>query len=159
TTAVVVYLDSALLPTNRLLSALSWAAIGIAALGTVLRLRLATDPRFVLTPLDLIVFFVALVVPNLPGAFALPDGGARGIAKLVILFYALEVLLSRVELGVVWLRVGTASLLLALFLRPLMPIGQRRGRSACSDSSPDRHVDRINSPARHSPRNLAYVNA
>jgi UDP-GlcNAc:undecaprenyl-phosphate GlcNAc-1-phosphate transferase len=122
TTTVVVYLDSALLPANRIFSALSWATIGIAALGTVLRLRLASDRRFVLTPLDLIVFFVALVLPNLPGAFALPHGGAGGIAKLVILFYALEVLLSRVDLGVVWLRVAAASLMLGLLLRPLLPL-------------------------------------
>jgi UDP-GlcNAc:undecaprenyl-phosphate GlcNAc-1-phosphate transferase len=122
TTAVIVYSDSVILPAHRMISALSWAAIGVAAAGTVLRLRLAPDRRFVLTPLDLIVLFVALVVPSLPGTFALPDGGARGIAKLVILFYALEVLLSRVDLGVVWLRVAAASVLLGLVLRPLMPL-------------------------------------
>jgi hypothetical protein len=60
-----------------------WAAIGLAGAGTVLRLRLSPDRRFVLTPLDLIMLFVALVVPSLPGSFALPDGGAAGIAKLV----------------------------------------------------------------------------
>jgi hypothetical protein len=76
----------------------------------------------VLTPLDLIVLFVALVIPSLPGSFALPHGGAVGIAKLIILFYALEVLLSRVDLGVVWLRVAVASVLLGLTLRPLMPL-------------------------------------
>jgi UDP-GlcNAc:undecaprenyl-phosphate/decaprenyl-phosphate GlcNAc-1-phosphate transferase len=122
TTAVIVYLDSAVLPANRMFSALSWAAIGVAAAGTVLRLRLSPDRRFVLTPLDLIVLFVALVVPSLPGSFALPDGGATGIAKLVILFYALEAVLSRVDLGVVWLRLATAFLLLGLILRPLMPL-------------------------------------
>jgi UDP-GlcNAc:undecaprenyl-phosphate GlcNAc-1-phosphate transferase len=122
TTAVIVYLDSAVLPAHRMFSALSWAAIAVAACGTVLRLRLSPDRRFLLTPLDLIVLFVALVVPSLPGTFALPDGGAPGIAKLVILFYALEALLSRVDLGVVWLRVATTSLLLGLILRPLMPL-------------------------------------
>jgi UDP-GlcNAc:undecaprenyl-phosphate GlcNAc-1-phosphate transferase len=122
TTAVIVYLDSAVLPAHRMFSALSWAAIGVAAGGTVLRLRLAPDRRFVMTPLDLIVLFVALVVPSLPGTFALPDGGARGIAKLVILFYALEALLSRVDPGVVWLRLATASLLLGFIVRPLMPL-------------------------------------
>ncbi len=122
TTAVLVYLDSAVLPEHRMFSMLNWAAIAVAAGGTVLRLRLSPDRRFVLTPLDLIVLFVALVVPSLPGTFALPNGGATGIAKLVILFYALEVLLSRVDLGVVWLRVAVAGLLLGLVLRPLMPL-------------------------------------
>jgi UDP-GlcNAc:undecaprenyl-phosphate/decaprenyl-phosphate GlcNAc-1-phosphate transferase len=122
TAAVLVYLDSVVLPAQRMFATLNWAAIAVAAGGTVLRLRLSPDRRFVLTPLDLIVLFVALVVPSLPGTFALPNGGATGIAKLVILFYALEVLLSRVDLGVVWLRVAVASLLLGLVLRPLMPL-------------------------------------
>ena len=75
-----------------------------------------------MTPLDMIVLFVALIVPSLPGAFALPNGGAAGIAKLAILFYALEVLTSRAELGVVWLRIAVATLLAVLVMRPLLPI-------------------------------------
>ena len=122
TIAVLVYLDSAVLPEHRLFSVLKWAAIAVAAGGTVLRLRLSGDRRFVVTPLDLIVLFVALVVPNLPGSFALPDGSAGGIAKMVILFYALEGLLSRVDVRVLWLRVAVSVLLLALTLRPLMPL-------------------------------------
>ncbi|HEY2145638.1 MAG TPA: MraY family glycosyltransferase [Steroidobacteraceae bacterium] len=124
TMTVLVYLDSVVLPEHRIVSALIWAAISVAAAGTVLRLRLSRDRRFVLTPLDLIVLFVALVVPSLPGSFALPDGGAGGIAKLVILFYALEVVLSRVDVdvGVVWIRVAVTGFLLGLTLRPLMPL-------------------------------------
>jgi UDP-GlcNAc:undecaprenyl-phosphate GlcNAc-1-phosphate transferase len=122
TIAVLVYLDSVVLPEHRYFSALKWAAIAVAAGGTVLRLRLSGDRRFVATPLDLIVLFVALVVPNLAGSFALPDGGAGGIAKVVILFYAIEGLLSRVDVGVLWLRVAVSVLLLALTLRPLMPL-------------------------------------
>jgi UDP-GlcNAc:undecaprenyl-phosphate/decaprenyl-phosphate GlcNAc-1-phosphate transferase len=122
TVAVLVYLDSAVLHEHRVFSALNWTAIGVAALGTVLRLRLTKDRRFVLTPLDLIVLFVALVIPSLPGALALPNGGAAAIAKVVILFYALEVLLSRAKLGVVWLRLAAASLLIGLMVRPLLSL-------------------------------------
>ena len=122
TVAVLVYLDSTVLHEHRVFSALNWAAIGVAAVGTVLRLRLSKDRRFVLTPLDLIVLFVALVVPSLPDALALPNGGAVAIAKLVILFYALEVLLSRATFGVVWLRVAVASLLIGLIVRPLLSL-------------------------------------
>jgi hypothetical protein len=122
TAAVLVYLDSVVLPEQRMYSSLGWAAIAVAAAGTVMRLRLSTDRRFVLTPLDLIILFVALVVPSLPGTFAMPDGGAAGIAKLVTLFYAIEVLISRVELGVVWLRIAVAAVLTGLVLRPLVPM-------------------------------------
>jgi UDP-GlcNAc:undecaprenyl-phosphate/decaprenyl-phosphate GlcNAc-1-phosphate transferase len=122
TAAVLVYLDSAVLPVQREFSVLSWVAIAVAGAGTILRLRLSPDRRFVLTPLDLIILFVALVVPSLPGSFGLPDGGAAGIAKLVTLFYAVEVLVSRVELGVVWLRIAVATVLTGLVLRPLLVI-------------------------------------
>lgn len=122
TTAVLVYLDIAVLPEHRLFAALGWVAIVVAALGTALRLRLSPDRRFVLTPLDLIVLFVALVIPSLQSSLVLPQGSAAGIAKVVILFYAIEVLLSRVTLGVVWLRLGTAMVLLGLTLRPLIPL-------------------------------------
>jgi UDP-GlcNAc:undecaprenyl-phosphate GlcNAc-1-phosphate transferase len=122
TAAVLVYLDNLVPAEERLLAVLSWTAIGVAAAATVLRLRLSSDRRFVLTPLDLIVLFVALVVPSLPGSFALPHGGAAGIAKVVTLFYALEVLVSRAELGVVWLRIAVAAVLTGLVLRPLVSI-------------------------------------
>jgi UDP-GlcNAc:undecaprenyl-phosphate GlcNAc-1-phosphate transferase len=123
TVAVLVYLDSVLNAPQRVsVSLVGWAAVGLAALGTMVRLRLSADRRFVLTPLDLIILFVALVVPSLPGSFALPDGGAAGIAKLVILFYALEVLVSRVELGVLWLRLAATAVLMGLVLRPLISV-------------------------------------
>jgi UDP-GlcNAc:undecaprenyl-phosphate GlcNAc-1-phosphate transferase len=122
TAAILVYLDNVVLAEQRMLTMVGWAAIGVAATATLLRLRLSPDRRFVLTPLDLIILFVALVVPSLPGVFALPDGGAAGIGKLVTLFYALEVLVSRAELGTVWLRIAVTAVLIGLVLRPLLPI-------------------------------------
>jgi hypothetical protein len=120
TAAILVYLDGEILHDQFIFSVVNWAAILAAAAGTMLRLRLAKDRRFELTPLDLIVLFVALVIPSLPGSIGLPHGGALGIAKLVILFYAVEVLVNRVEVRVVWLRIGVASVLAALIIRPLL---------------------------------------
>jgi UDP-GlcNAc:undecaprenyl-phosphate/decaprenyl-phosphate GlcNAc-1-phosphate transferase len=122
TMTMLVYLDTVVVPVQHLFSVLEWSAVAVAAVGTAVRLRLDPDRRFELTPLDLIVLFAALVVPSLPGTFALPNGGAAGIAKLAILFYALEVLTSLAELGVVWLRIAVATFLAGLMLRPLLPI-------------------------------------
>lgn len=120
TAAVLVYLDTAIVHNQPAMSIVNWAAILTAAAATLLRLRLSKDGRFKLTPLDLIVLFVALVVPSLPGSTGLPHGGAVGIAKLVILFYAVEVLVSRTEVQVLWLRIGIASILTGLIIRPLL---------------------------------------
>jgi UDP-GlcNAc:undecaprenyl-phosphate GlcNAc-1-phosphate transferase len=119
TATVLVYLDSVVLPQDRLLSNLGWFAVILAATATAVRLRLYNDRRFQLTPLDLIVLFMALVVPNLPGTLHLPHGGALAIAKLVVLFYALEMLVSRSDRGAVWVRLTALSVLAALVIQPL----------------------------------------
>jgi UDP-GlcNAc:undecaprenyl-phosphate/decaprenyl-phosphate GlcNAc-1-phosphate transferase len=121
TATVLVYLDTAL-PAERLTSILTWIAISIAAAATAVRLRLHNDRRFQVTPLDLIVLFMALIVPSLPGTLNLPHGGVLAIAKLVILFYAIEVLVSRSEGRAVWVRIGIVSVLAGLAVRPLIPV-------------------------------------
>jgi UDP-GlcNAc:undecaprenyl-phosphate GlcNAc-1-phosphate transferase len=121
TATILVYLDAMALPAGRLVSVVTWVAISIAAMATAVRLRLHNDRRFQVTPLDLIVLFMALIVPSLPGTFNLPHGGVMAIVKLVILFYAIEVLVSRSEGRAVWLRIAVASTLAGLALRPLMP--------------------------------------
>lgn len=119
TVAVLVYFDTVIVH-DPLWSIVNWGAVLAAAIATFLRVRLSRDRRFELNSLDLIVLFVALVVPSLPGSMALPHGGAIGIAKLVVLFYATEVLVSRTELSVVWLRIGVATVLTGLIVRPML---------------------------------------
>jgi hypothetical protein len=62
---------------------------------------------------------MALVVPNLPGSLALPSGGSGAIAKLVIILYSIEILVSRTDRRVVWFRVCAASVLAGLTARSL----------------------------------------
>jgi UDP-GlcNAc:undecaprenyl-phosphate/decaprenyl-phosphate GlcNAc-1-phosphate transferase len=121
TATVLVYLDTLVLPVDHLMTLLTWIAVSIAAAATALRLRLHKDRRFQITPLDLIVLFMALVVSGLPRAFNLPRGGALGIAKLLILFYSIEVLVSRSEDRAMWVRVAVVSALAGLAVRPFMP--------------------------------------
>jgi len=118
TATVLVYLDAVVLPAGRILSLFGWGAVAIAAAATAVRLRLFNDRRFQLTPLDLIVLFMALVVPSLPGTLHLPSGGGLAIAKLVILFYAIEMLVSRSDLRAVWVRLAAAAVLAGLVVRP-----------------------------------------
>ena len=120
TATLLVYLDAVVLPDNRVLSALGWTAVALAAVATAVRLRLFNDRRFQLTPLDLIVLFMALVVPSLPGTLHLPHGGALAIAKLVILYYAIEMLVSRSELRAEWVRIAAASVLAGLIVRSVL---------------------------------------
>jgi UDP-GlcNAc:undecaprenyl-phosphate/decaprenyl-phosphate GlcNAc-1-phosphate transferase len=122
TATVLVYLDAMVLPADHFISILTWIAVSVAAVATAIRLRLQNDRRFQLTPLDLIVLFMALIVPSLPGTFNLPHGGALTIAKLLILFYAIEMLVSRAEGRAVWVRIAVVSVLAGLALRPFVAL-------------------------------------
>ena len=92
TMVAAVYLDhldnreiEALLLAKAVLFPLLMAAV-------VLRLRLTRERRFEITPLDLLVVFVALALPNLPGLQGAPSNLGLTVAKLVVLFYAVELL-------------------------------------------------------------------
>ena len=79
---------------------------------------MSRDRRFQLTPLDVIVLFITLVVPSLPGTLGLSNGLTLALAKLVVLYYAVEMLVSRAERRI-WLRMAAVGVLAALVLRPL----------------------------------------
>jgi UDP-GlcNAc:undecaprenyl-phosphate/decaprenyl-phosphate GlcNAc-1-phosphate transferase len=113
---LLVYLDMAVLPYDRSFAVLSWVLVSVAALATAIRLRLFNDRRFQLTPLDLIVLFVALVVPNLTGTMRMPQGVALAIVKLVVIFYAIEMLVSHAGGRAVWVRLAAATVLAGLTL-------------------------------------------
>jgi UDP-GlcNAc:undecaprenyl-phosphate GlcNAc-1-phosphate transferase len=105
---LLVYLDQTMPQKPPLLTTISWICIGITGAAALVRFWLSPTRRFELTTLDLIVIFVAIVLPNLPGSVALPDYLPGGIAKSVILLYVVEMLLTvdlrgalpRVVLGV-----------------------------------------------------------
>lgn len=67
---------------------------GLLVVSIVVRFRLASDRRFRITPLDLLVIFVAIVVPNLPGSIATSVTLGESIAKLIALMYGVETLLG-----------------------------------------------------------------
>jgi UDP-GlcNAc:undecaprenyl-phosphate GlcNAc-1-phosphate transferase len=91
---LLVYLDQTTPHKPPFLTTLSWTFIGITGAAALVRFMLSPTRRFELTTLDLIVIFVALVLPNLPGSVSLPSDLPGGIAKAVILLYVVEMLLT-----------------------------------------------------------------
>jgi len=118
---LLVYLDQTMPAKPLLLTELSWTIIAITGVAAVVRFWLSQRGRFELTTLDLIVIFIALVVPNLPGSIALPADLPGGIAKAVILLYVVEMLLS-IDLKRLMPRVFLALTLVVIAARAL--IGQ-----------------------------------
>src|SRR5882672_8347955 len=116
--ALVVYLDQTSVTdasTGRLIF------FALLAAAVIVNLRLSGERRFEVNPLDVLVLFIALVIPNLPGSFGLPPGLALGIGKLIVLLYAIEMLLSaRLRWNVPRAVVGIV--LTALVLRSLLPV-------------------------------------
>lgn len=91
---VLVYLDQTMPHKALLMTTFSWTLIGIIGAAAFVRFWLSHTRRFQLTTLDLIVFFIALVLPNLPGSIVLPADLPGGIAKALVLLYVVEMLLA-----------------------------------------------------------------
>ena len=91
---LLVYLDQTVPHKPPFLTALSWTCVGIIGAAALVRFWLSPTRRFELTTLDLIVLFIGLVLPNLPGSIALPMDLPGGVAKAVILLYVVEMLLT-----------------------------------------------------------------
>lgn len=91
---MAVYFDrqtTTLLEQQSGLQILLFVALVIAI---VIRFRLASDRRFRVTPLDILVIFIAVAVPNLPGSVISAATVGESIAKLVVLMYGVETLFS-----------------------------------------------------------------
>jgi UDP-GlcNAc:undecaprenyl-phosphate GlcNAc-1-phosphate transferase len=67
---------------------------GLLVISIVIRFRLASDRRFRVTPLDILVIFIAVVVPNLPGSIISAATGGESVSKLIALMYGVETLFA-----------------------------------------------------------------
>jgi UDP-GlcNAc:undecaprenyl-phosphate/decaprenyl-phosphate GlcNAc-1-phosphate transferase len=74
--------------------ALEMAATSVLAASVMVYVRMTTVRRFRLTPLDFLVILVAVTLPNLPGSVAAPRELGLAAVKLLIVFYAVEMLLG-----------------------------------------------------------------
>lgn len=89
---IVVYLDVTGVPP--LSTRFELIALTLLAGSVMLSFRLTAQRRFQLTPLDFIIVFFALALPNLPGSVAEPQALGVGALKLAVLFYAVELMMS-----------------------------------------------------------------
>lgn len=94
TVTLIVYLDETNAGVSANLERLLWAVLGATAAAAVLRFWLLPRRGFEVTALDVLVIFLALVVPNLPGVVSLPANLVAGVSKAVILLYVVEMLLG-----------------------------------------------------------------
>jgi len=73
------------------------AGFVLMAIAIALAFRFSRERTFRVTPLDFLVIFIALVIPNLPGlGFDEPWLGET-IAKMIVMFYASEYLATRLD--------------------------------------------------------------
>jgi len=116
---MAVYLDHVAADLPELFEYTKLALFPVLTLAVVLRLRLSRERRFEVTPLDLLVIFVALALPNLPGLRGAPSNLGLSVAKLVVLFYALEMLAGHSARTKAWLWRSGAVFLAVLAVRGL----------------------------------------
>lgn len=118
---MLVYLDQTAVGRTPLLTSFTWAAVMLTAAGAAVRVVLSEARRFEVTALDVLVAFVAVVVPNLPGLDSLPRDLPGGILKALVLLYVVEMTDGAGTRRLVP-RTLLAMLLAAVTLRDVMPL-------------------------------------
>jgi UDP-GlcNAc:undecaprenyl-phosphate GlcNAc-1-phosphate transferase len=118
---MLVYLDQTAVAKTPLLACFTWGAVVLTAAGALIRVLLSETRRFEVTALDVLVAFVAVVVPNLPGLVSLPRDLPGGILKALVLLYVVEMTEGSGTRRLVP-RTLLAMLLAAVTLRGLMPL-------------------------------------
>ncbi|HUA22643.1 MAG TPA: MraY family glycosyltransferase [Steroidobacteraceae bacterium] len=118
---MLVYLDQTAIAKTPLLTSLTWGTVMLTAAGALVRVLLSETRRFDVSALDVLVAFIAVVVPNLPGFVSLPADLPGGILKAVVLLYVVEMTEGAGTRRLVP-RTLLAMLLAAVTLRGLMPL-------------------------------------
>jgi UDP-GlcNAc:undecaprenyl-phosphate GlcNAc-1-phosphate transferase len=88
---LLVYLDETGAVRAAALAWLTWIVIAAIAAAALVRFAFS-ERRFEVTALDVLVVFVVLVLPNLPGFISLPRDLPAGIFKAVVLLYVVEII-------------------------------------------------------------------
>ncbi|GAC1456661.1 MAG: hypothetical protein PVSMB6_14660 [Steroidobacteraceae bacterium] len=87
---LLVYLDETSAVRTAALAWLTWIVIAAIAAAALVKFAFS-ERRFEVTALDVLVVFVVLVIPNLPGFVSLPRDLPAGIFKAVVLLYVVEI--------------------------------------------------------------------
>lgn len=66
------------------------------AVAVAIGFRFSRADGFRMSPMDFLVIFIAIAVPNLPGSHFQHANVGEGIAKLIVLFYGIELVLTNI---------------------------------------------------------------
>jgi UDP-GlcNAc:undecaprenyl-phosphate GlcNAc-1-phosphate transferase len=119
--ALGVYLDHLSQEGWHVFTTLKVLVLPVLALAVVLRMRLSTERRFEVTTMDVLLVFIALLVPNLPGLQTGPSNLGLSVVKLVVLIYAIELCADQSEVAKRVLTAGVALCSMLIALRGLIP--------------------------------------
>ena len=92
---------------------------GAMTLAVMIGFRVGQE-RFRITPMDFIVIFMAVAVPNLPGLNLKVEHLGLGVAMIIVLFYSIEMVLNNLWRRWDVMRLTTYATLAVLGVRGLM---------------------------------------
>jgi UDP-GlcNAc:undecaprenyl-phosphate/decaprenyl-phosphate GlcNAc-1-phosphate transferase len=120
-TCLMYYGDS--LPRDLMIQVMTPVNLGIAVLAilVILAIRLAGEERFQTTPLDYLIILLAGVMPFLPGMAVGEVAMGLLAAKLIVLFFAFELLLNMRSSAVTRLGMVALVMLAGVMLRAWWP--------------------------------------
>lgn len=115
TAAVVVYLS--LLEPQAWFSTAMWVLAAILAATVIAAFFFSREITFAVTPLDFLIVFMVLSVPNLPGLEFDQQFVSRMLLQLIVVFYGTELVLAHTKSNVKLLRAVPVALLVVILVK------------------------------------------
>ncbi len=117
---VAVYMDQQTARFLPVFHMVKWGVFPLLILAVIVRTRLDGQRRFQVTPFDVLLILVALMMPNLPGFAGDRETLGFGVAKLLALFYAVEMISNHSPTMRRLAAMGAFGFCLAMSIRILM---------------------------------------
>jgi UDP-GlcNAc:undecaprenyl-phosphate GlcNAc-1-phosphate transferase len=117
TAVLIVYLDDYDGLHGQLLHLTEWILFPLIAASAVILLRAPHQRWLSVNPLDILIIFLAVAIPNLPGSIVSPRAVAAIVAKLVLLLYGIEGFMIAIDRHWRWFSAAALAFLLLCIVR------------------------------------------
>lgn len=114
---LAVYLDYRDHAHHWMLPYAKWTLLPLLVVSVVLGMRLSGERRFTLTTLDVLLIFIAIVLPNLPGLAGATGNLGFSLLKFIALVYGIELCVDRSPVALRAISGGVTLLAIVLALR------------------------------------------
>jgi len=117
---LAVYLDYQTLDHTGMLPLAKWVFLPLLVISVALGMRLSLERRFTITTLDVLLIFIIITLPNLPGLTGSPAHMGISLGKLVALVYGIELCVDQSKRAPRALAIGVMAFSALILIRHVL---------------------------------------